>query len=105
MNNITEVNLEAPMIDLKVFAQRYRQALLYAMIEGLNEGAAFSFSDDRDPNAIESELSSAGLRGYRWSRTETSPKGGLAFLIERKSDPTINENCCGCCCAQPKEES
>lgn len=74
------------MIDLKVFAQRYRQALLYAMIEGLKEGASFAFFDDRDPNVIESELASAGLSDYRWFRAEAGPKKGeLAYFIERKS--------------------
>ena len=31
--------LNIPIIDLKIFAPKYRQALLYAMIEGLNEGS------------------------------------------------------------------
>ena len=60
-----------PTIDLKIFAPKYRQAFLYAMIEGLNKGSTFSFSDDRDPNEIELELESAGLNGYRWIRADT----------------------------------
>ncbi len=71
------------IIDLKVFAPRYRQALLFAMIEGLNEGASFSFSDDRDPIEIELELASAGLVGYRWARKIEMPTGSPAYVIER----------------------
>lgn len=100
-----EDSLEMPTIDLKVFAPRYRQALLYAMIEGLNEGSAFSFSDDRDPNEIESELVSAGLNGYRWARTNLAQTGTLAYLIERNAIFMTKEGGCGCCCAKPKEES
>ncbi len=95
-----------PTIDLTTFVLKFRQALLYAMIEGLNEGAAFSFSDDRDPNEIELELESAGLDGYRWARANTSSKGDPTYLIERKSQATKEkEGCCGCCCAQPKEQT
>ncbi len=98
--------MEIPIIDLKIFAPKYRQALLYAMIEGLNEGSAFSFSDDRDSNEIELELASAGLSGYRWARADVAPKGDTAYLIERQSQRAKEkESCCGCCCAQPKEQS
>lgn len=96
--------MNIPTIDLKIFAPKYRQALLYAMIEGLNEGAAFSFSDDRNPGEIESELSSAGLNGYRWVRASNASKGDAAYLIERKLQASLEkESCCGCCGAQPKE--
>lgn len=96
--------LNIPTIDLKIFAPKYRQALLYAMIEGLNEGSAFSFSDDRNPGEIESELSSAGLNGYRWVRASNASKGDAAYLIERKSQASLGkESCCGCCGAQSKE--
>lgn len=100
-----EDNLGIPTIDLKIFAPKYRQALLYAMIEGLIEGSAFSFSDDRDPNEIELELASAGLNGYRWAKANSAPKDEPAYLIERQRQAEIKESCCGCCCAQPKEQS
>ena len=88
-----EVKLDIPTIDLKIFALRYRQALLYAMIEGLNEGSSFSFSDDRDPNEIESELASAGLDGYRWARTNAVPRNTFTYLIERKILSSAKESC------------
>ncbi len=98
LNSIKEDVLNIPTIDLKIFAQKYRQALLFAMIEGLNEGSAFSFSDDRDPGKIESELSSADLNGYRWVKASNTSKGNAAYLIERKSQASHEkENCCGCC--------
>lgn len=97
--------MENQVIDLTVFALKYRQALLFAMIEGLNEGSAFFFSDDRDPNKIELELAAAGLGGYRWEKASVTLKGNSAYLIERGSPVTAEESCCGCCCAQPKAQS
>lgn len=98
-------SLEISVIDLKVFARKYRQALLYTMIEGLNEGAAFSFSDDRASNEIEAELVAAGLEGYRWARKEGLKNGDTAYLIERKYLGSSTDSCCGCCGAEPKVKS
>lgn len=98
--------LKVPIIDLKIFAPKYRQALLYAMIEGLNNGSAFSFSDDRDPNEIELELASAGLKGYRWARANGDSQDDTAYLIERNQQYSERkESHCGCCCAQSKDRS
>lgn len=88
--------MKNPTINLKIFDHRYRQALLYAMIEGLKEGSAFLFSDDRDPNEIELELASAGLSGYHWVRKTVSSQGDPVYLIERHSQ---------ICGAGPKERS
>ena len=60
--------MNTSVIDLKLFAPKYRQALLYTMIEGLTEGSSFLFFDDRKPQDIEKELEAAGLNGYRWCR-------------------------------------
>jgi uncharacterized protein (DUF2249 family) len=100
--------MQVSTIDLRVFAPRYRQALLYAMIEGLKEGSAFSFSDDRDALEIEKELAQSDLSDYRWARANSSEVGDPAYVIERKKNQfpiTSAESCCGCCCGESKAES
>ena len=77
--------MDTSTIDLKVFAPRYRQALLYTMIEGLIEGSSFSFFDDRNPNEIENELIAAGLTGYRWFRKDGRVPSEASYLIERQT--------------------
>lgn len=84
--------MDQQVIDFKVFAPKYRQALLYTMIEGLREGASFTFSDDRDPDEIERELAASGLVGYRWSRREAGSGAECAYVIERSPS-----ECCGAC--------
>ncbi len=70
------------IIDLKLFAQKYRQALLFTMIEGLIAGKEFCFLDDRNPNEVEDELRAAGLKDYKWTRTATKGKSSI-YLIQR----------------------
>ncbi len=77
--------MDTSTIDLKVFAPKYRQALLYTMIEGLIKGSSFSFFDDRNPNEIESELAAAGLSGYRWFRQMGRVPSETGYLIERQT--------------------
>lgn len=75
------------------------------MIEGLNEGSAFSFSDDRDSSEIELELASAGLSGYRWAKASSRGED-VTYLIERQTKlSVIKEGCCDCCGTQSKEQS
>lgn len=94
--------MSASVINLKLFAPKYRQALLFAMIEGLVAGEEFCFLDDRDSIEIESELSAAGLKGYKWNRVSTNNDVESAYLIKRNLDQNEEVGCCGCCCAQSK---
>lgn len=78
--------METSIIDLKLFAPKYRQALLYTMIEGLTEGSSFLFFDDRNPQDIENELEAAGLSGYRWIRKKGRTHLETGYQIERTSN-------------------
>ncbi|MCC6278922.1 MAG: hypothetical protein IT289_13495 [Oligoflexia bacterium] len=97
--------MEVPVINLRLFAPKYRQALLYAMIEGLERGKAFCFSDDRDPEEIEKELSASDLGGYQWTKKEIIAENEVAYLIERMGEETEAEagGCCGCCCGSAEQ--
>ena len=66
-------NMMLNQINLTEFKPPYRQALLFSMIEGLNEGGAFTFIDSRSSEEIESELGAAGLIGYCWTVQEATP--------------------------------
>jgi uncharacterized protein (DUF2249 family) len=97
--------LDSPVIDLQVFAPRYRQALLFAMIEGLESGKAFCFKDDRDSREVEEELQAAGLVGYNWTRKNGQNAGDAFYFIEKEKVKfdDIQDSCCGCGCTGKKE--
>ena len=96
--------MEIPVIDLTLFEAKYRQAILFTMIEALIEGRAFSFSDDRDANEIENELVTSNLAGYRWARRAGKDSENVAYLIERYSNKQ-NEGCCSYCGAQSTDHN
>ena len=89
-------------IDLKIFEPKYRQALLFTMIEGLRQGGAFFFIDDRSSTEIEKELASAKLDGYRWKKQNENIDEGASYMIERIETVAAAETCCGCCCGSAK---
>lgn len=85
-------------INLTLFVPKYRQALLYAMIEGLIDGAAFTFIDNRGHKAIETELKGADLMGCRWTRKSGEGGEESVYLVEKtavKTSPDLG--CCGGC--------
>lgn len=93
--------MEASVVNLRVFAPKYRQALLFAMIEGLIEGKSFYFLDDRDSSEIENELKTADLTDYRWSKNTKNDSAETSYYIERKAEEKSSDGgCCGCCCGQ-----
>jgi uncharacterized protein (DUF2249 family) len=89
--------MEAFNIDLTVFEPKYRQALLFAMIEGLIEGASFTFKDNRKAQDIESELIAAHLNDYRWERRQFESAGEVTYFVEKKPTKAQAESCCGFC--------
>lgn len=76
--------MESSIIDLKIFAPKYRQAILYTMIEGLSKGHSFTFYDDRSSTEIENELAAAGLSGYHWFRKVGITTSEAGYVIERE---------------------
>ena len=77
--------MSVSIIDLNAFAPKYRQALLFTMVEGLLSGQSFYFLDNRDTKIIEEELSSSDLKGYRWSIKNSSDEPIAMYLIEREA--------------------
>ena len=77
--------MDVNLVDLSLFELKYRQALLFTMIEGLKEGCSFAFSDDRDPAQIENDLSISELKGYRWAKGKCKDGVSFAYFIERQA--------------------
>lgn len=81
MNTSTE--LIRSIIDLRSFEMKYRQALLFTLIEGLAQGESFQFIDSRSPREVEEEMAEARLSNYAWGRYGLSDEGDVTFFVRR----------------------
>lgn len=94
-----EVRMDHLNVDLTIFEPKYRQALLFTMIEGLIEGESFSFFDNRTPEAIELELKNAELPTHTWERRATDRSSGVVYLVTKNGiEQPQQAGFCSCCC-------
>ncbi|MGZ3773875.1 MAG: hypothetical protein ACXVCY_03210 [Pseudobdellovibrionaceae bacterium] len=78
--------MKKSVVDLTVFLPRYRQALLFGMIEGLKVGEGFVFFDSLSETDVFGEFSKSSLEGYSWRRIDSDDADIVKYEIQKDFD-------------------
>lgn len=83
------------IFDARVFQPRYRHALIFSILEGLQADASFYVVNDHDPIPLREQFKSLAVPDWSWEYVESGPNVWKIKLS--KGGAKEETECCGVC--------